>query len=186
MPVLYGEGTVKAQQRLDNEITAAQREPRYRDFFSVPFSGTEMRGVERFIGREGELKAMRAALVGDGSRRMVISTGLGGIGKTQLAVAYAKRYKDSYFAVISLNIRDEASIKQSFATIAERILRYHPSASNVSSADSMATTDDIVKAVLAWLSESDNTRWLAVYESNASGMAYLVYGESVLAVLIHR
>ncbi|KAK6436815.1 hypothetical protein LTR95_006995 [Oleoguttula sp. CCFEE 5521] len=164
MPVLYGEGIVKAQQRLDNELSTAQKGPRYRDF-SVPFSGTGMRGVQKLVGRENELKAMRAALVGDGSRRTVILNGLGGIGKTQLAVAYARQHKESYSAVIWLNTRDEASVKQSFAIIAERILRYHPSAKYVSSADPTGSLDDIVKAVLAWLSESDNTRWLAIYDN---------------------
>ncbi|KAK3617870.1 hypothetical protein LTR22_026575 [Elasticomyces elasticus] len=136
----------------------------YRDF-TVPFSDTDMRGVERFVGRKDELNNIHAALVGDGSRHTVILNGLGGIGKTQLAVAYAKRYKDTYSAVFWLNVRDEASVKQSFAIVAKRILRYHPSASHVSNVDLGANLDDIVNAVLAWLGESDNTRWLAIFDN---------------------
>ncbi|KAK4894657.1 hypothetical protein LTR49_028358 [Elasticomyces elasticus] len=118
------------------------------------------------VGWKGdELKAMRAALVSDGSRRTVILNESGGIRKTQLAVTYAKQHKESYSAVIWLNIRDEARVKQSFAITAERILRYRPSASYVSSADPSSSLDDIVKAVLAWLSESDNNRWLAIYDN---------------------
>ncbi|KAK6384171.1 hypothetical protein LTR81_027439 [Elasticomyces elasticus] len=164
MPVLYGEGLVQAQQRLDNAISIAQKGPRHRDF-SLPFSGTGMRGVDKFVGRSDELKDIHAALVGDGSRRTVILNGLGGIGKTQLAVTYAKHRKDSYSAVIWLNIRDEASVRQSFAIVAERILRYYPSATYVSSADPTGNLDDIVNAVLAWLSSPDNTRWLAIYDN---------------------
>ncbi|KAK3620612.1 hypothetical protein LTR22_025513 [Elasticomyces elasticus] len=156
MPVLYGEGIVKAQQRLDS--------PGYRDF-TVPFSDTDMRGVEKFVGRKDELNNIHAALVGDGSRHTVILNGLGGIGKTQLAVAYAKRYKDKHSAVFWLNIRDEASVKQSFAIVARRILRYHPSASHVSNIDLGGNLNDIVNAVLAWLGESDNTRWLAIFDN---------------------
>jgi hypothetical protein len=41
---------------------------------------------------------------------------IGGIGKTQLTVAYAKRHKDNYSAIFWLNIKDEEdSLKQSFA-----------------------------------------------------------------------
>ncbi|KAK5702381.1 hypothetical protein LTR17_022378 [Elasticomyces elasticus] len=156
MPVLYGEGIVKTQQRLDS--------PGYRDF-TVPFSDTDMRGVEKLVGRKDELNNMHTALVGDGSRHTVILDGLGGIGKTQLAVAYAKRYKDKYSAVFWLNVRDETSVKQSFAIVAKRILRYHPSASHVSDVHLGGNLDDIVNAVLAWLGESDNTRWLAIFDN---------------------
>ncbi|KAK1047673.1 hypothetical protein LTR74_017696 [Friedmanniomyces endolithicus] len=164
MLVLYGEGLVKAQQRLDSEINLAQKGPRHRDF-TVPFSDTGIRGVEKFVGRKDELDNIHAAFVGDGKRRTVILDGLGGIGKTQLAVAYAKRYKDKYTAVFWLNVRDEASVKQSFAIVAKRILRYHPSASHVSAVDLSGNLDDILNAVLAWLGESDNTRWLAIYDN---------------------
>jgi len=45
----------------------------------------------------------------DGSRRIVVLYGLGGIGKIQFTVAYAKRHKDNYSAVFWLNIKDEDS-----------------------------------------------------------------------------
>ena len=67
-------------------------------------------------------------LSGDGSRRTVVLYGLGGIGKTQLSVAYAKRHKDSYSAIFWLNIKDEDSLKQSFARVARQIVRENPSA----------------------------------------------------------
>ncbi|TKA63500.1 hypothetical protein B0A55_11221 [Friedmanniomyces simplex] len=164
MVPIYGEGRVKAMARLRRVVVDEFQGPRRCDF-SIPFSGMGMRGVENLIGREAELEHMHAALVGDGTRRAVTLNGLGGIGKTQLAVAYAKRQKDSYSAVFWLNIRDEASVKQSFAKIAERILRYHPSASHVSDTDLTGSLDEIVDAVLAWLGDSDNRRWLAIYDN---------------------
>ena len=65
------------------------------------------------MAREEELAEMHRKLNGDGSRRIIVLHGLGGIGKTQLTVAYAKRHKDSYSAVFWLNIKDEDSLKQS-------------------------------------------------------------------------
>jgi hypothetical protein len=42
---------------------------------------------------------MHKTLSSDSSRRTIVLHSLGGIGKTQLTVAYTKRYKDSYSAV---------------------------------------------------------------------------------------
>lgn len=63
--------------------------PKRRDF-SIPFSDTVMKRVEKLVGREGELENVHNALVGNGTRRTLIRDGLGRIGKTQLVVAYVE------------------------------------------------------------------------------------------------
>ena len=108
---------------------------------------------------------MHRALSGDGSRQTVVLHGLGGIGKTQLSVAYAKRHKDSFSAIFWLNIKDEDSLKQSFAKAARQILREHPSASRLSNMDTNENLDDVVDTVKAWLSQPNNTRWLLIYDN---------------------
>ena len=65
---------------------------------------------------------MHRTLDNNGSRGTVVLHGLGGIGKTQLTAAYAKRYKDNYSAIFWLNTKDEYSLKQSFAKVARQIL----------------------------------------------------------------
>jgi hypothetical protein len=92
----------------------------------------------------------------------IVLHGLGGIGKTQLTVAYAKRHKDSYSAIFWLNIKDEDSLKQSFAKVAKQILREHPSASGLSSVDIKGDLDEVIKS---WLSLPNNTRWLMIYDN---------------------
>jgi hypothetical protein len=116
------------------------------------------------VAREGELRGIHKALSGDGSRRTVVLHGLGGIGKTQLAIAYAKQYKDNHSAIFWLNIKDEDSLKQSFARVAKQILREHPSARGLSTID-MKSLDDVIDAVKAWLSLLYNTRWLMIYDN---------------------
>jgi ATP/maltotriose-dependent transcriptional regulator MalT len=74
--------------------------------------------IKHFVARENKLREIHKALSGDGSRRTVILYSLGGIGKTQLAVTYAKRHKDNYLAIFWLNIKDKDSLKQSFARVA--------------------------------------------------------------------
>jgi hypothetical protein len=116
------------------------------------------------VAREDELREIHKALRGDGSRHIVILHGLGGIGKTQLAIAYAKRHKDNYSAIFWLNIKDEDSLKQSFARVARQILREYPLAHGLSTIN-MKNLNDVIDAVKAWLSLPYNTRWLIIYDN---------------------
>jgi ATP/maltotriose-dependent transcriptional regulator MalT len=136
-----------------------------REDFSVAFSLSNVSETEQFVAREEELAEIQRMLRGDGSRRIVVLHGLGGIGKTQLTVAYTKRHKDNYSAVFWLNIKDEDSVKQSFAKVAKQILREHPSASRLSNVDIKENIDEVIDAVKAWLSLPNNTRWLIIYDN---------------------
>ena len=84
------------------------------------------------MAREDELSKIHKTLKGNGSRRAVVLHGLGGIGKTQLSIAYAKRHKDDYSAIFWLDIKDEDSVKRSFAKLANQISREHSLAIPVS------------------------------------------------------
>jgi AAA+ ATPase superfamily predicted ATPase len=67
----------------------------------MPFSLYGVPEAEEFVGRGKELSQMEEALHGDGSERMVVVLqGLGGIGKTQLAVQYLKTHRDTYSAIM--------------------------------------------------------------------------------------
>jgi hypothetical protein len=117
------------------------------------------------VAREDELSKIHKTLKGDGSRQAVVLYGLGGIGKTQLSIAYAKRHKDDYSAIFWLNIKDKDSLKQSFAKLAKQILREHPSAIRFSSVDTNQNLDKVVNSVKSWLSLPNNTRWLMIYNN---------------------
>ncbi|RYP33640.1 hypothetical protein DL768_011088 [Monosporascus sp. mg162] len=153
MPLIYGEGREKAFKRLQEEIDKALK----GSLSGVP-------EIEHFVAREQELAEMRKALNSDGSRRVVVLHGLGGIGKTQLAITYAKRHKGSYSAVFWLNIKNENSLKHSFSMVAKRILRQYPSASRLSSVDA-ENVEEVIDAVKTWLSLPNNTRWLLIYDN---------------------
>src|SRR6202041_1909867 len=136
-----------------------------REDFSVAFSLPNISEIEQFVAREDELAEIHRTLRGDGSRRTVVLHGLGGIGKTKLTVASEKRHKDNYPAIFWLNIKDEDSLKQSFAKVAKQILREHSSASRLSSVDIKENIDEVIDAVKAWLSLPNNTRWLVIYDN---------------------
>ncbi|KUJ15376.1 HET-domain-containing protein [Mollisia scopiformis] len=164
MPLIYSEGKDKAMKRLREEIDKASKGFKREDF-SVTFSLSNVSDVEHFVARRTELVEIHKALGGDGSRRTVVLHGLGGIGKTQLSIAYAKRHKDDYSGIFWLNIKDEDSLKQSFVKIAKQISREHPSVVRLSNVDTNENLDDIVDSVKAWLSLPQNTRWLMIYDN---------------------
>jgi hypothetical protein len=68
--------------------------------FTVQFSVAEASYVDRFVGwEEAELDAIHQELQHDGTRKTAVVHGQGGMGKTQLALAYAQRHRDEYSAV---------------------------------------------------------------------------------------
>ncbi|RDW69390.1 hypothetical protein BP6252_08410 [Coleophoma cylindrospora] len=164
MPLIYSEGRENAMKRLREEIDKVSKGSQREDF-SITFSLDNVIGIENFVARETELVEMHRHLCGDGSRRTVILHGLGGIGKTQLTIAYAKRHKDNYSAIFWLNIKDEDSLKQSFAKVARQISRQHPSARQLISIEVEKDLDKVVDRVKAWLSLPNNTRWLVIYDN---------------------
>ena len=73
---------------------------------------------EYFTGREADLESLANNLLGDRSTNTVISqavTGMGGIGKTQLAVEFAWRYGHRFKGVHWLDLRDVLGLEAAIA-----------------------------------------------------------------------
>ncbi len=113
------------------------------------------------MGREEELIRMKEAFQDHGSQReVVLLCGLGGIGKTQLAVAFLKRHRDIYSAVFWLNGKNEDTLKQSFAGIAKRLCNKYPSSALLRTVAEEKDADQIVAVIKQWLSTRWNTKWI--------------------------
>jgi len=133
--------------------------------FAVKLNLASFPEATQFVAREKELSKMHELLEGHSSRSCVILHGLGGMGKTQLAITYARRHKDKYTAIFWLNANDEDSLKLSFRDIAQQVLRHHPSTSVLSSVDQDKDLDQVVSVVKAWLDFRQNARWLMIYDN---------------------
>jgi hypothetical protein len=118
----------------------------------------------QFVAREKELVDMHRLLYGQAVRSIVVLHGLGGIGKTQLAIAYAKRHKIKYTAIFWINANDQDSLRLSFTNMAQQILTNHPF-SAFSSIDFEGSLDVVADAVKAWLIMPKNKRWLIIYDN---------------------
>lgn len=134
--------------------------------FSIPFSLSGVPEIEHFVGRKEELANIKEAFQGDGShRKTVLLQGLGGIGKTQLAVNFVKSRRDSCSAIFWLNSKTEDVLKQSFANMASRLCNKYPSSTLLRAAAESKDADQIVGAMKRWLSVEGNTRWILVFDN---------------------
>ena len=132
--------------------------------FAVGLNLTSFPEATQLVAREEELSRMHEQLQGHKSRSCVVLHGLGGMGKTQLAIAYARQHKEKYTAIFWLNANDEESLKLSFRDIAQQVLRHHPSTSVLSSVD-QKDLDQVVSGVKDWLDSLQNAKWLMIYDN---------------------
>lgn len=134
--------------------------------FSVPFSLSGVPEIENFVGREKLLIEIKEAFQGDGSdRKTVLLQGLGGIGKTQLAVTFIKQQRKTFSAVFWLNGKNEDLLKQSFTDMAKRLHNKYPSSIMLRTATESKDPDQIVEAMKQWLSAEGNVRWMLIFDN---------------------
>ena len=126
-------------------------------------------GADLFVGRETELQEMENILQPKSKspdRRVLILGGMGGIGKTQLAISYAKQHRDFYSSIFWLNATSEATLNSSLRVVANRILL----PATVGKLDD----DQLRIEVLNWLSDLENFRWLLILDNHDDPDGYKI------------
>ena len=99
-------------------------------------------------------------------QKIHVLRGFGGMGKTQLAVEFTRRHHRRFSSVLWLDGRSEHILKRSIARCAGRIPQGQiPETSREYSGDSSADVDVVVKDVMAWLAQPDNTAWLLIFDN---------------------
>lgn len=114
---------------------------------NVPYSRNSY-----FTDREIELKQIHNALLMSPSEPVTIF-GLGGIGKTQIAIEYAYRYRDEYEFVLWVKAYSKESIISDYISIA-KLLDLH--------FEDNSYQNYIVSDVIKWLQTNDN--WLLIFD----------------------
>jgi hypothetical protein len=136
------------------------------DNFFMPFSLYDVSETEEFIGRKIELRKMEEAFHRDGPERaVVVLHGLGGIGKTQLAVQYLKAHRETYSATFWLNGRTEDTLKESFMDMARRLYSEHENSLLLRTAAESKESDAVVAYMRKWLSIKENHRWILIFDN---------------------
>lgn len=107
---------------------------------------------------------------------MYVVHGMGGMGKTQLAIEYARRHAHEYSATIWVNGNTKAQLHQSLLDFLHRVpteqlsshlipvLKQSPDDSGGEEASDIKH-DIVVKEVKRWLSMKANRRWLMIVDN---------------------
>lgn len=104
-----------------------------------------------FTGRDGALRELRQRLTSGEDGAMQAVHGLGGVGKTQLAVEYAYRYRSHYRYVVFVDAEDPDLVASQFVSLAREL-----GLADVSS-------EQVVSQVYGRL--LDHTPWLVVFDN---------------------
>jgi hypothetical protein len=135
--------------------------------------------VSQFVDRPAEMAAVEQLLLEASPttlsttpsatkrrRKVVVVHGLGGIGKTQLAVEFARKHHHRFSAVFWLDGSSEASLKQSFVDMAQRLLRSELTVEGAAQlSDATVEADVAVRECERWLSISSNAHWLLLIDN---------------------
>ena len=130
--------------------------------FGLRLSDAPQIDEDDFIGRDRELEQLRTWLAPHPKRQNVVALcGLGGMGKTQLSIQFARKFVDTYSSVFWLNGKDENTLKAGLAALAAQVVENYtpPGVNDAQEQERMA------QQAQQWLSRPDNDRWLVVYDN---------------------
>jgi tetratricopeptide (TPR) repeat protein/DNA-binding XRE family transcriptional regulator len=124
---------------------------------SLPIWHVPYRRNPFFTGREEVLMHLYNGLRSDRTpnlTRIQAISGLGGIGKTQVAIEYAYRYRDHYQAIFWINVSTRDALSADFVTLAALLdlPQQHEE-----------DQDIVVRAVKRWL--DTHTHWLLILDN---------------------
>ncbi|KAL8371593.1 hypothetical protein RB595_001409 [Gaeumannomyces hyphopodioides] len=134
--------------------------------YSLPFDFSNMPYTKNFVPRPDAMAMIRSQLLPDppvwDQRKVCLLSGLGGIGKTQLALNFALNHQGEFDSVFWVDGRNEASLKAGLAKCFGRIPQgQFPEAIRGHQQDQ----DAAAQCFLSWLKLPANSRWLLVLDN---------------------
>ena len=119
--------------------------------------------IANFVGRQDELDNLWHYLqpTDSPSRKVAILHGLGGIGKTQLAIRFARDHRDDFTAIFWLNGKNRDALLQSLSSALNRL----PGQGWDSEATDDGEAEQRARHMLLWLALDGNSRWLIIFDN---------------------
>lgn len=147
---LYNSGTVIQPQTTAQEVTK----------FGLCLGAAPQIESASFVGRAAEIdeiyRNLHPRTMRTNQQRVALG-GMGGVGKTQLAIAYTERHQENYDSIFWLNATSELTLQASLRLVAGHIVKAQ---------DLESLNDEQVLArVREWLLNRRNTRWLLIYDN---------------------
>jgi hypothetical protein len=97
-------------------------------------------------------------------RKICVIHGLGGIGKTQLAIEYARLHKDLYTSFFWIDGKTEESLIQSLLRIASRLPKSQILDMDTQKIRGLEESRKAAQEILKWFALKGNTQWLLVFD----------------------
>ncbi|CAN9307714.1 unnamed protein product [Alternaria alternata] len=162
-----------SSQEVHGQMQACAGSIAGREYFGEYKTVFSLEGVPKtrqFVDRPAEMAELERVLLPrlrqDQRQKTHVLRGLGGMGKTQLAVEFARRHHRHFSSVFWLDGRSEDILKRSIASCAGRIPQGQIlETSRQYAADASTDIDAVVKDVMAWLARPDNTAWLLIFDN---------------------
>ncbi|KAH6974923.1 hypothetical protein EDB80DRAFT_881846 [Ilyonectria destructans] len=144
----------------------------YFGSYKTPFSLEGVPASSNFVDRPSDTADLEKYLLPRRShsrqtRKVFVLHGLGGVGKTQLAIDFARRHQATFSSVFWLDGRSEDRLRGSIAGCVNRIPKGQiPSTGrNQSEAHGKDDLDAAVASVMEWLARRDNGDWLLIFDN---------------------
>ncbi len=111
----------------------------------------------RFVGRTDTLQLLKRNLaISKNNQSSFALHGMGGVGKTQIALKYIYDNLDHFPVIFWMNADSRAKLTQSFVEAAKRI--------NIEAEDSHSDAEAVAQTLKTWLSECKE-EWLIVFDN---------------------
>lgn len=136
--------------------------------FNLKFHLANVPFIHHFEGREKYLQDLADTLLPESNpdqRKLEIVSGLGGIGKTQLAIQFVKSHEDKFSSIFFIDANSQESVSQTFLGI--HMLLWgdcNRQASRIVDEPKMLDTC-MISEVLDWFCLDGNTRWLLIFDN---------------------
>lgn len=133
--------------------------------FGVRLGNAPQISADAFKGRDNDLELLRKYLSPPGhtARQIVSIVGIGGVGKTQLSLAYAREYGHHYSTVFWISANDETILRRELVLLHDVI--FPDSTNTVSTMQTPEGEQLAIERVNQWFSRPDNDKWLLILDN---------------------
>ena len=139
-----------------------------REGFNLKFHLANVPSIHHFEGRETYIQRLADGLLpesGPTQRKLEIVSGLGGIGKTQLAIQFTKLHENKFSSAFFIDAHSQESVSRAILGIHMLLWGdYNKQESGI--VDEVKMLDiRIISEVLDWFCLDGNTRWLLIFDN---------------------